>query len=359
MIFCFQVNKVIKKRVRRILIIRLGSIGDILLTTPLIRMIKKQIDGVEIDFLIKRSFVPLVQENPHINQIIQFNGSCDKVRLWNMIRHIRNSGYDAILDLQNNQRSFLIRCFSGVRIQRCFHPKRIRRFLLVYFKANFYGKSVPVSSRYLKTLAKWGIVDDGAGLEFFIDRQSENRMIDRLRKKQFNKEKILVLAPGAAHNTKRWPITGFAEAGNFFAQRGMSVIIVGGQGDTSLSEELVQLIDFPVTNYSGQLSLSETGALIKHSELIITNDTGVAHMGAAFRRKLVVIFGPTTHHFGFLPFRTDAIVIEKSLSCRPCSYHGSTRCPKDHFNCMKQIRGHEVIEAALKLLKSESVHQGV
>ena len=165
-----------------------------------------------------------------------------------------------------------------------------------------------------------------------------------------SEKKIIVLAPGASKMTKRWLSENFAKLGDRLLKMNYQVLLVGGYQDKQICKNIEETMVQPPENFAGLLSLQETAALINESVLLISNDTGVMHMGAALKKPVVAIFGPTTHHLGFVPFRTQSIVVEKSLSCRPCSYHGTDVCPKGHFHCMKDIPVEDVLKAAKNLL---------
>jgi heptosyltransferase-2 len=341
-------------QLKRILIIRLGSMGDVLLTTPLIRMVKSRYPEAKIDFLVKKAYESLLRTNRHLNRLLLFSPEKGLPEIRRIIQRIRETGYDAIIDLQVNLRSFIFRILSGGKKRVRYRPKRWRRFLLVSFRKNIDEKYRPIPLRFLESVFSWGVEDDGLGLELEVE-ESARRAVSLKLGKSTNGErgKIVVLAPGASRYTKRWPAKKFADVGRYFERRGNRIVLVGGEQDRGICEEVARGLEASPLDFAGQLSLQETAAVIADSDLLVSNDTGIMHMSCALGKPVVAIFGPTTHHLGFHPFRTSSIIVEKQLPCRPCSYHGTDKCPRHHFRCMEQIQSIDVIRAAEELLKRE------
>jgi heptosyltransferase-2 len=337
---------------KKILIIRLSAIGDILLTTPVIRVLKNSFPGIKIDFLVKEKFAPLIETNRHLNEIVKLVPTNNKFDIGHLIQEIRSKEYDGLVDLQSNFRSYLLYIFSNIDSKVRFKHHRLERFFLVHFGWNLYNEIKPVPFRYLNAISSWGMEDDGLGLELNIDKEADRSISIRFRDNKLDEQKsLIVLAPGASRSTKRWPAYRFGEIGKYFSQKNAQIALVGGKFDIDVCKEVVKNMDDNVWDFSGQLSLQETAAVVKRADLLITNDTGVMHIGAATGRRIVAIFGPTTNHLGFMPFRTSSVVVEKELNCRPCSFHGTDRCPKGHFRCMQEIISNDVIRAAEDIIR--------
>lgn len=341
--------------IRRILIIRLSAIGDVLCSTPLIRSVKRRYPDAEVDFLVKAAYAPLVQTNRHLHRIHTLLPDDGLKEIWHLIRRFRTIGYDGIFDLQVSPRSMLIRRLSRGRHTGRHRPLRGKRFLLVHFRLNTYGNSPPVPLRYFAAVEDWGVEDDGHGLELSVDASARDRLKHLLSGRiEAGKARTIVIAPGASRLTKRWLPEGFAEVGSHFLKNGFQILLVGGLEDRPICNSVSEFMGGTPVVLAGELSLQETAAAIEHSHLLISNDTGVMHMGAALGKPVVAIFGPTTTELGFFPFRTHDRVVERPLACRPCSYHGSERCPEAHFRCMREISSTDVIDAAESLLNAES-----
>ena len=342
------------EEVHRILVVRFSAMGDVLLTTPLVRMLRKRFPDAPIDFLVKAPYEPLLRTNVHLNHILTFSAEKGFPEWIRILRRIRATTYDTIIDLQANFRSRLLRLFAKGRITIPYRPPRWRRFLLVHFRINTYKETKSVALRFLDLVSVLGVEDDGKGLELWVEEKAKHSVASHLKKRGYQEgEKIIALAPGAGRKTKRWPTEKYADTGNHFSRIGYRVVLLGGRGDGDVCEEVAQKMDSRAWNFAGQFSLQETAALLLQSKLLVSNDTGAMHMAAAVGKPVVAIFGPTTRHLGFMPFRASCTVIEKSLPCRPCSYHGTDACPKGHFRCMREIESSDVIRAAEGLVKKE------
>jgi len=338
----------------RILVIRLSAIGDVLLTTPLVRILKKKFPQAEIDFLVKKSYRTLLSTNKNINMIWSLSPEDGFYEMIRLSRKLREKRYDCVIDLQVNLRSIFFCFFSGAKRRIIHRPQRFKRFLLVHFRKNIYKEIEPVPLRFLNSVFSLGLKDDGLGLELKVDERARQSIPLLLQKaKNGGKRRIIVLAPGAGRATKRWFPERFAEVGSYFGKNRNQIVLVGGQKDLEVCRKVAQEMDPAPLNFAGKLSLQQTAAVLKESDILITNDTGIMHIAAALEVKVVAIFGPTTRHFGFMPFRTSSIVVEASVPCRPCSYHGTDKCPHNHFKCMKDIRSIDVIQAAEELLRRE------
>jgi heptosyltransferase-2 len=323
--------------------------GDVLLATPVVRMIRKRFPDARIDVAVKRQFAPLWEGNPHVGgiQTLDSSGIGSLIRF---IRTIRAERYDAVVDLHGHWRTRMLTFFSGASVRLRYRADRWARFQLVHFHKNQYETIRPVSIKYLDALAPLGVPDDGGGLELVLDHQEIERADAILAGNGGDPRKWITLAPGARWPTKRWPAESYAELGRALELKGYGVLILGGKDDRSVCEAVASGLADPVTVYGEPLCVS--AALLTRSRLVVANDTGLMHMACAVNTPVVALFGPTTRHFGFFPFRARAVVVEKPLPCRPCSYHGSERCPRKHFLCMRSIAPAEVIEKVQSLLET-------
>jgi len=340
--------------IKKILVIRLGAIGDVLLTTFVVRNLKKRFPDTDIDFLLKETFSSLIVHNPYVHKVIPIKIHAGFSNLLQIRRQIRQNQYDAIIDLQNNFRSRFLNWTSQVPLRRTYKLGRWKRFLLVKLKINFMKKSKPIPLRMIETLQDWHVQDDGLGLDLLLDDETKKKMKTVCQKMGMDQKKsFITIAPGASRATKQWIGSRFAEVGKHFLKKDFQVVLVGGVEDKRICESLSNQLDALPINLAGMCSLEETAAVLQNTNLLITNDTGVMHIAAAIQKPVAAIFGPTTDTLGFSPFRTPSIIIERDLNCRPCSYHGTKECPKKHFRCMMEIPAYQVIEAAETLLQGE------
>jgi len=332
----------------------MSSIGDVILTSPLIRQLRQKYPQAQIDFLIRQEYAELVKFNPHLSNIIEFDVREGFHGLRRLKRILHQSDYDVILDVHRNLRSLYLTALPSRIFPRRpqvyrIHKNQLVRFLLVKLKINLYqiifGEITPVRQKYLKTASRLGVdVNDGR-LEFFLPEQAKRKAGTYLRRLSAGEEPV-VIAPGARHFTKRWPSEYFAQVVTAIYRRfGKKTVLVGGAEDIPVVEEIMrQVPEDAVHSAAGKLSIIETSGLIRHASLVISNDSGIMHLADALDRPLIAIFGSTVREFGFFPNNPNSVVLENNvLSCRPCSHIGRASCPRKHFKCMREILPEQVL----------------
>lgn len=332
----------------KILIIRLSSIGDIVLSTPLIRLLRKKFPSAQIDFVVKKEFSELLKFNPHLTNLIEFDASNGFKELLRLRYQILKERYDLIVDIHNNLRSVFLRTLSGAMVLKV--DKRVfKRLLLVKFKINLYKNIIPVAERYIETVSQLSIKNDNQGLELFVP----NDVIEVAKSKiDFSdSERYIAIAPSAKHQTKRWLPERFAEVGDRLSEKfNAKIILMGGKEDEQICKLVESMMKNKPINICGKTSLLESAGILSLCEMLITNDSGLMHIGSAMKTKVVAIFGSTVKEFGFFPYGTKSIVVEKPIPCRPCSHIGREKCPKKHFKCMMEIQVDDVYNACVKLM---------
>jgi len=337
---------------KKILVIRLSSIGDILLTTPLLRILRRRFPKARIDFVIKSRFAELLRHNPHLNELLVLDTETAFEGLQELRRRIRTTGYDLVIDIHQNFRSLFLRFgLPGTRIVT--HNKMLlRRFLLVHMRLNLFGRIVPIYQRYIRAMAPWGLQDDGAGLEFHVDPQAERQIALRLAERP-GARLLVGLAPGAGFATKRWLAEYYQEtARRLIRDYNADILLLGNKADREVTGAIAAESGTGVYDWAGTLTLQQSAAALAHCNLLICNDTGLMHLACALKVPVLALFGPTTRELGFFPVGPRAQVIEHTeLSCRPCSHMGGPRCPKGHFRCMREILPERVLEHVGRVLQ--------
>ncbi len=319
----------------KILIIRFSSIGDIVLTTPVVRCIKKQIAGVEIHYLTKPQFASLLANNPYIDKVLIL-----QPRLTDTIKEVRTGGYECIIDLHHNLRTSVIKLMSGVRAHS-FNKLNFRKWLLVSFKLNLMP-DVHIVSRYLDTAKPIGVHDDGAGLDFFIPAELDNFVPQTLPPTHGNGYVCAVI--GATHATKQIPVDKMVQILNL-AQR--PVCLIGGKDVVDAAAQIEVQLTVPCYNGVAKFSINQSAAVMRSAQVVVTPDTGMMHIAAALHKNIISMWGNTVPELGMYPYKAGSasfIAEVKNLPCRPCSKLGYSKCPKGHFNCMNLIDGQEVAQ---------------
>jgi lipopolysaccharide heptosyltransferase II len=328
--------------VLRILCVRFSSIGDVLLTTPLVRALRRRHPDAELYFVTKRAMAPLVVENPHLTCVIELD---PKERVTDLARRLRTLGPTHGLDLHGSVRSLALRwlvpCpWSG------YSKRKLARTTLIATKINIYGKQVPVPERYFEAARALDVAPDGGPPEFFLAPAARAHMKHWLAEVGLDQKPFAVIAPGAAHATKRWPSPHWQALTERLQQVGYGVVAVGGPADRAL----VSALGAGVINVAGEFTLQETGACLARAAVVVSGDTGVMHMASGVGTPVVALFGPTVEPFGFFPYTRRAAVLERDLGCRPCSAMGTARCPLGHHRCLEEILPAEVAAAVQRLV---------
>jgi ADP-heptose:LPS heptosyltransferase len=319
---------------KKILIIRFSSIGDIVLTSPVIRCLKKQLPEAEIHYLSKKSFRTLLESNPYIAKVHTIDKDVNEV-----MEELRKENFDYIIDLHNNLRSMTVK-LKLMKKSFSFKKMNLRKWLIVNLKLR--NMFLPhVVQRSLDTVSPLGIKDDGLGLDYFIPA-SEEVAISSLPSSHQNGYVAFVI--GAKHYTKQLPVEKIISICKKLSQ---PVVLLGGNDDLARAVQIEQELGDKIYNACGRYNLNQSASVIRQSTKVISHDTGLMHIASAFKKEIISVWGNTVPAFGFTPYLPDPkskIVEVKNLYCRPCSKIGFPECPQGHFRCMKDIDESEFLE---------------
>jgi ADP-heptose:LPS heptosyltransferase len=323
----------------KFLIIRFSSIGDIVLTTPVVRCLKKQVATAEIHYLTKASFRPILAANPYIDKIHTLEK--DDV-LEALTETLQQEDYDYIIDLHHNIRTMKVKKALGKKAFS-FDKLNVQKWLYTNFKWNRLPR-MHIVDRYIDTVRGFGVRPDGAGLDYFIPRADELKPGDIPTSHQAGYVGLVI---GAAHATKRLPLHKLQE----ICEKSLHpVILLGGPEDAEIAGRLASIDPIRIYNACGKFSLNESADLVRGAKLIVTHDTGLMHIAAAFKRPILSIWGNTVPEFGMYPYyggvNLPYVIMEiKGLSCRPCSKIGYKKCPRGHFKCMELQSVEKIVQA--------------
>ncbi len=313
----------------KILVIRLSAMGDIILTTPVVRALNQQLKA-KIDFLTKPQYVSLLESNTYINRIFSLNDKVD---------FLQKNKYDYVVDLQNNLRSWKIRNKIQTR-SFVFNKKSLRRYLLIYFGIDLLKNHVV--DRYFATVASLNVVNDNQGLDFNVSSSV---------KAEFNtSQSYISWCIGGTHNPKKLSAKQITQV---VSKLKIPVVLLGGNNDLDIAEEIINNAECKsVYNFCGKLSVQESSYLIKESKMLLTNDTGMMHIASALKMPIISFWGCTKPSLGFTPYMTDpsSIKIISKRSAKPCSKHGK-HCKYGKNGCIKEIDPQLIYDSVLSLLK--------
>ncbi len=333
----------------KFLIIRFSSIGDIVLTSPVVRCLKQQMKGAEVHFLTKKSFASVIEHNPFIDKKIFIEKELNEV-----IDELKKEKYDFIIDLHHNLRTLMLKRKLGVK-SFSFDKLNFDKWLLVNFKINRLP-NVHIVDRYIETVKTLGVVNDGKGLDYFVGAHVESP-VEKLP--EGFQARYVAFVIGAKHNTKKLPAEKIISICKKINQ---PVILLGGKEDFGIGESIASAVQRQISNLKpqtifnacGKFSLNESALLIKQATKVITHDTGLMHIAAAFKKEIISVWGNTVPEFGMYPYygefkiRNSKFEIQ-NLPCRPCSKIGFDKCPKGHFKCMVDQDENKIVEEVNKI----------
>jgi ADP-heptose:LPS heptosyltransferase len=323
----------------KVLIIRFSSIGDIVLTSSIIRCLKEQVNAIEIHFLTKVSFESLMTTNPYVSKVYSIKKNVSEV-----LSALKAEQYDFIIDLHHNLRTKQV-IWALQKPSKSFPKLNFKKWLLVQMKINKLP-NLHIIDRYFKATSVFNISNDLKGLDFFIP---EKDLVPLDELPSHFAQGFIAFVIGAQHFTKRMPNHKIIELCNSLP---LPVVLIGGKEDYNNGIEIEQALGEKVLNVCGKYNLFQSASIIKHAKLVISHDTGMMHIAAAFRKKIISIWGNTVPEFGMYPYMpqnaSQSYIAEvKGLSCRPCSKIGKTMCPEGHFKCMNNIDRDEILKRAI------------
>jgi len=327
----------------KILILRFSSIGDIVLTTPVIRTLKAQLENVEIHYATKKAYQSILAANPYISKIHTLDD-----HLNDLVKSLKAEKFDHIIDLHHNLRTLIIKKKLGVKAHS-FNKLNKQKWLYVNFKVNKLPNK-HVVDRYMETVKPLGVEMDAFGLEYFIP---DKDVVENSWLPETHQSSYVAFAIGGQFATKKLPIKRMIEVCDRINK---PVILLGGKEDFENGEEIAAFFEKKtegkhfeegleelgkrtvIFNACGKFNLNQSASIIKNAKVVFSHDTGLMHIAAAFQKKVYSIWGNTSPHFGMYPYRTEFVIYENNkLKCRPCSKIGFKKCPKGHFKCMNDI----------------------
>lgn len=310
----------------------------------MIRCLKDQLeDGAEIHYLVKKKFYDCIKAHPQVEKFHLFDNNPEEV-----IHGLRDENFDYILDLHNNPRSFLIKRKLN-KLSFTVNKINFQKWLMVNLKWNLLPE-VHIVDRYLETLKPFGIVNDGKGLDYFIPSEDE---INLHTLPATHQNGYIAFVIGGNYITKKLPHEKIVAACSIIKQ---PIILLGGTEDETTGKLIISKLNADITplvlNSCGKYNFNQSASLVKQAKKVITHDTGLMHIAAAFKKEIVSVWGNTIPEFGMVPYygkneiRNWKLEIT-GLACRPCSKLGFEKCPRGHFKCMRMQDEKAISTAAL------------
>ena len=325
--------------ISKILVFRLSSIGDIILTTALLRCLRNEFPHAQIDFVVKKQFAPILRCVPFVSNVIELDPKQKFVGIESLKNQLLATHYDVVLDIHKNWRSMYIRKSIKANLALTFNKHVFRRWVLTTFHKDIYKEVRPVYLRFIDTASRIGVKPDGKGTELVVPQAIQQSVDDIYAAKHVDITKpIVALCPGASFTNKQWPTDKFAElAKRISTELNTQVVLIGGKNEQDLCENIIRQ-SFPnIVSLAGALDLSQSIAALNRAKATVANDTGMLHASEALNVPVVGIYGATARQFGYYPILATSKVAEVTLPCRPCTKMGMNSCPKGHFACMQTL----------------------
>ncbi len=333
-----------------LVIVRLSSIGDIVLTEPVVTALRDAYPDATIGFAVKERYRELVEAHPAVDRVHALAGSSFG-DLRGLCEELRAASYSCVVDLHRNQRSVLLGVCARASMVTAYRKRNPADAVRVRLGRRRFRADRLLVRRYLDSLRPLGVVAKQSRPRLYVSPEASEAASDRLRGWGLRAGSYAVVAPGALWETKRWPVDRFASVVTGLAGgRGLDVLLVGSASERALCEQVAggsEAGRATVVNGAGDTGLGELAALLGDARLFIGNDSGPMHMAMARGTPTVAIFGPTDP--GQFDFTGDVVVFE-DLECSACSFYGTKRCRLGHWRCMTAIEPDRVLSEADALL---------
>lgn len=352
--------------IKKILVIRFSSLGDIILATGLFRELKKKFPDAEVDFLSSTTFGSICANNPHINHLMLLDRSAGKPELNKLVKSCQSNKYDLILDAHRSLRSrlFILKYFKGIPWFRKTKVLKIdkrswQRNLLLKFKINVLKNHISQREAFLNMLSGEGDSTElDNSTELFSGKVEQENVATIIEEHQLLEKLVIAVGPSASSAGKCWPKEYFLELIQTLQKKGYTVVILGGKSDEEPTW-LCEKLDQKPINLAGKLSFLESAEFLRYAKLAVSNDSAIVHLAEAVKTPAVSIFGPTVKEFGFGPYRENSQLIDLDLPCRPCSRNGKGKCKNPiERQCMKEITADYVLSAVENILTSTDTQKG-
>ncbi len=329
---------------KKILILRLSSLGDIVLTQPVTEVLREVYPDATIDYLTKESYTGVVKAF----------GCIDTIHTWKnkklLLKKLRMKKYDYLIDLHSKLNTFIIKNFAGAGRNITYNKRHFYRWLLT--KQIVRKNNETIVNLSLKTLKKLGIEKQNIFPRLYPDKELFKEMEKLLKNEGINnKKKLIGIFPGALHNTKMYPIEQVAQFIRTVPDKwNCQFVIMGSKKEEKLGIELKEKTQTDIKNLCGKVNIPQLIVLIDKMNVVISNDSGPMHIAAALKKPQIAIFGSTHTSLGFAPQNKNAVILQANLKCQPCSLYGTEKCPKGTFECMREITPEEIKKSLESIL---------
>ncbi|MBD3314929.1 MAG: hypothetical protein GF344_04025 [Chitinivibrionales bacterium] len=339
----------------KLLIIRLSSMGDVILATSLFGYLSRVQPDSELHFVTDKHYAELFCDDHRLASVT----GVSRHNLGEAIKELAQRQWDLIVDLQNNRRTARILAHYMPSVSTgVFNKLHRERFALLTLRRDRYPAGRDVAARYLEAAGYHSLSRDDIP-PLYLPLRGNGDTVNKIVENTHSVVRpMIALVPFSAWRNKQWPLSRFCTVGKYFQTNGWNVVVFGGPGDRRPARRLCEAIGGSCVSVAGEGSLYELGCLMKRCRLCFGNDTGLTHLARACGVRTGVIYGSTTRHFGFFPYGIPPYrVFETPLWCRPCHAHGGNVCPRLTRPCLRRIDPQSVIAGLEDLCISERARE--
>ena len=336
-------------KIKKILLIRLRRIGDVIMTTPVVSALREGFPDAFISYIVEKPYRELVEGNPGLDKIFVLEKKQSLRDFFKLIRLIRKEKYDVVLDFHGGPRASLITLFSKAKLKVGYRIKY--RNFIYHIKLSRSPKkghfhSVENHLNFVKAL--------GINIEFppplslpQAQKTEAEKVRQFLEENKLEGNKIIIIHISAGNEFRDWGVDNFVKLTHLLGKQSeVKIILIGASEDKIAEEEILKKSAAPLLSQVGRLNLREVKKLISQSSLFVGPDSGPMHIAASTSTPIVALFGPTLLA-NFAPWQANAVLIEKEFDCRPCKQR---QCIYKDFRCLQSITPEEVYEACLRFI---------
>jgi heptosyltransferase-2 len=337
--------------IKRILIVQTAFLGDVILTTPLIKGLRGVFPDSSIFFLLIPETKRLLDNNPHLNEVLTYDkrGRKGVGTFLQILEQVKKHNFDLAVIPHHSFRSALLTYLAGIPVRIGFDKSAGS---ILFTRKVTYRSDIHEVERNLSLISEFESPPIDSSPELFPSADDFSFAHEQLFDSGIQEgDRIVAVAPGSVWATKRWLPERFAEVSqSLMDQSGIKVVLLGSDEDRALCDKIADLMKEKPLNLAGRIDILQTAALISLCSVLLSNDSAPVHLTSAMKKPVVAIFGSTVPEFGFAPYKVSHLIVQKKLPCRPCGIHGKRKCPEKHFRCIKEITAEEVFRAVLSLI---------
>lgn len=328
----------------KICVIRLSSLGDLILLTPMLRALRTSLPSKEIHLVCKDKYAGLFDGGGLVDSVITVKRG-DMREIVELRSALNRAGYDTIIDAHGVIRSNLL--FHALRAPMKIQIRKdeLKKAALIIGKLNLYKRVTSQTDRYAELARRIGAEMREPYAELPIPIGATRSTEEALARAGCGGRPMIAFAPGSRWPTKRWPAERFARLISEASALGLETLLIGGIEDSIANAEVAELSRSAPRDLTGALSIIESAAILKRCRLLVTNDSAPLHLAEAVGTPVIAFFGPTVREFGYFPRLPASRALETTLPCRPCSRNGERACPYGTKECLTSIEVSTALEA--------------